>query len=76
MNQTRAVLVIAAAGVPAGGCGGAGWAMSSSTDGDRVSWLDFEPLDPDAGPAQQKVTEVFNSVPWTRTGEEPKKGEQ
>ncbi len=57
------------------GCTG-DWAMSYSTDGDRVSWSDIEPLDAAAGPAEQKVTEVFNSVPWTRTGEEPRKGEQ
>ena len=58
-----------------GGCTG-DWAMSYSTDGDRVTWSDFEPLDPEAGPEEQKVTEVFNGVPWTRTGDEPEKGEQ
>ena len=57
------------------GCTG-DWAMSYSTDGDRVTWSDFEPLDHDAGPEERKVTEVFNSVPWTRTGDEPEKGEQ
>ena len=57
------------------GCTG-DWAMSFATDGDRLSWSDIEPLDAEAGPAEQKVTEVFNSVPWTRTGEEPKEGEQ
>ena len=57
------------------GCTG-DWAMSYSTDGERITWSDFEPLDPDAGPAEQKVTEVFNGVPWTRTGDEPEKGEQ
>ena len=50
--------------------------MSYSTDGDRITWSDFAPLDPDAGPEERKVTEVFNSVPWTRTGDEPEKGEQ
>jgi hypothetical protein len=54
-----------------GGCTG-DWAMSYATDGDRLSWSDIEPLDADAGPAERKVTEVFNSVPWTRTGEQPK----
>lgn len=58
-----------------GGCTG-DWAMSYATDDDRLSWSDIEPLDADAGPAEQRVTEVFNSVPWTRTGEEPKEGEQ
>ena len=57
------------------GCTG-DWAMRYSADGDRVTWTDFEPLDPDAGPEEQKVTEVFNGVPWTRTGDEPEKGEQ
>jgi hypothetical protein len=57
------------------GCTG-DWAMRYSADGDSVTWTDFEPLDPHAGPEEQKVTEVFNGVPWTRTGEEPEKGEQ
>jgi hypothetical protein len=57
------------------GCTG-DWAMSYSSDGDRIRWSHIEPLDADAGPAEQKVTEVFNGVPWTRTGEEPKEGEQ
>ncbi len=57
------------------GCTG-DWAMSYSTDGDRITWSDFEPLARDAGPEERKVTEVFNSVPWTRTGDEPEKGEQ
>ena len=58
-----------------GGCTG-DWAMSYATDGDRISWSDIDPLDVDAGREERKVTEVFNSVPWTRTGEEPKEGEQ
>jgi hypothetical protein len=57
------------------GCTG-DWAMSYSTDGDRVTWSDVEPLGHDAGPEEQKVTEVFNGVPWTRTGDEPEKEEQ
>jgi len=58
-----------------GGCTG-DWAMSYAADGDRLSWSEIEPLDARAGPAEQRVTEVFNSVPWTRTGEKPKEGEQ
>lgn len=56
------------------GCTG-DWAMSYSVDGDVLTWSDFEPLDPNAGPEEQKVTEVFNGVPWTRTGDVPEKGE-
>ena len=56
-----------------GGCTG-DWAMSYSVDGDVVTWSDFEPLDPKAGPEEQKVTEVFNGVPWTRTGDVPEEG--
>ena len=53
-----------------GGCSG-DWAMSYSIDGDRVTWSDFQPLDPNAGPEDKRVTEVFNSVPWTRIGGVP-----
>lgn len=53
-----------------GGCVG-DWAMSYSIDGDVVTWSDFEPLDPGAGPEEQKVAEVFNGVPWMRTGDAP-----
>ena len=49
---------------------------SYSAQGDVLTWSDFEPLDPNAGPEDQKVTEVFNSVPWTRTGDVPEEGEQ
>jgi hypothetical protein len=58
-----------------GGCTG-DWAMSYSVDGDIMTWSDFEPLDPKAGPEAQKVTEVFNGVPWTRTGDVPEEGEK
>lgn len=58
-----------------GGCTG-DWAMSYALEGDRVTWSDFEPLDPDAGPEEQKVTQVFNGVPWTRTGDVPEEGER
>ena len=46
------------------GCFG-DWAMSYSADGDEVTWSDFEALPPYAGEEEQKVTEVFNGVPWT-----------
>jgi hypothetical protein len=57
------------------GCTG-DWAMTYSVEGDRVTWSDFEPLDPSAGPEEQKVTEVFNGVPWTRTGDVPEEGQE
>ncbi len=52
------------------GCTG-DWAMSYSVDGNVVRWSEFEPLDPNAGPEEEKVTEVFNRVPWTRVGDVP-----
>jgi hypothetical protein len=58
-----------------GGCTG-DWAMSYSVDGDRVTWSDVDALDPKAGSEEQKVTEVFNGVPWTRTGDVPEEGEK
>lgn len=57
------------------GCTG-DWAMSFAVDGDRVTWSDVEPLDPSAGPGEQQVIEVFNGVPWTRTGDVPEEGER
>ena len=57
-----------------GGCVG-DWAMTYSLDGDRVTWSEIEALDPGAGTDEQAVTEVFNGVPWTRTGDVPKEGE-
>ena len=57
------------------GCTG-DWAMSYSVDGDEITWSDFETLDPNAGPEEQKVTEVFNGIPWTRTGGVPEEGEE
>ena len=54
----------------AGGCVG-DWAMSYAIDGDNVTWSEIEALDPAAGPDEQKITEVFNGVPWTRTGDAP-----
>lgn len=53
-----------------GGCAG-DWAMTYSIDGDLVRWSDFEPLDPNAGSDEQKLTAVFNGVPWKRTGDVP-----
>jgi hypothetical protein len=52
------------------GCTG-DWAVTYSLDGDTVVWSDLEPLDPDAGAEEQRVTEVFNGVPWTRTRDVP-----
>lgn len=57
------------------GCTG-DWAMSYSVDGDVTTWSDFETLDPSAGPEEQKVTEIFNGVPWTRMGDVPEEGEE
>ena len=52
------------------GCTG-DWARSYSVDRNVVRWSGFEPLDPNAGPEEQKVAEVFNRVPWTRLGDVP-----
>ena len=57
-----------------GGCIG-DWAMTYSLEGDVVTWSDIEALDPGAGPKEQEITEVFNGVPWTRTGDVPEEGE-
>jgi hypothetical protein len=59
----------------AGGCTG-DWAMSYAVDGNVLTWSDFEPLDPDAGPDESRVIQVFNAVPWTRVGEVPDEGEK
>ena len=56
-----------------GGCTG-DWAVSYSLDDDSVVWSDVESLDQDAGPEEQRVAEVFNGVPWTRTGDVPEGG--
>lgn len=55
------------------GCTG-DWAMTYSGDGDRLTWSDFETLDPNATAEERKVTEVFNGVPWKRTGDVPEDG--
>jgi hypothetical protein len=52
------------------GCFG-DWAMTYTVDGDTVTWRDHEALPP-ASDEDQKVTEVFNSVPWTRVGDTAK----
>jgi hypothetical protein len=52
------------------GCFG-DWAMSYSVDGDTVTWSDQEALPPYDSDEDQKVNEVFNSVPWTRVGDVP-----
>jgi hypothetical protein len=49
------------------GCFG-DWEMTYSVDGATVTWSDHEALPP-ASDEDQKVTEVFNSVPWTRVGD-------
>jgi hypothetical protein len=50
------------------GCFG-DWEMSYSVDGDTVTWSDQQALPPYDSDEDQKVTEVFNSVPWTRVGD-------
>ena len=52
------------------GCFG-DWEMSYTVDGNQVTWSDIEALSPHASDEDQKVTEVFNSVPWTRVGDAP-----
>jgi hypothetical protein len=45
--------------------------MTYSIDGDTVAWSDPESLPPNDTEEDQKVNEVFNSVPWTRVGDAP-----
>jgi hypothetical protein len=52
------------------GCFG-DWAMSYSMEGSRVEWSEFEALPPYDDEEEQKVTEVFNGVPWMRVGDAP-----
>jgi hypothetical protein len=49
------------------GCFG-DWEMTYSVEGDLVTWSDQESLPPYTD-EDQKVTEVFNSVPWTRVAD-------
>jgi hypothetical protein len=50
------------------GCFG-DWEMTYAVEGDEVTWSDPEALPPYADDEEQKVTEVFNGVPWTRVGD-------
>lgn len=50
------------------GCYG-DWEMTYSIDGDTVNWSDPESLPPNDSEEDQKVNEVFNSVPWVYTGQ-------
>jgi hypothetical protein len=50
------------------GCFG-DWEMTYSVDGEVVTWSDQEALPPYDTDEDQKVNEVFNSVPWTRVGD-------
>lgn len=50
------------------GCFG-DWEMTYSVDDDVVAWSDQEALPPYDTDEDQKVNEVFNSVPWTRVGD-------
>ena len=43
--------------------------MKPEIDGDEIAWTDIEALPPYDADEDQKVTEVFNSVPWTRVGD-------
>ncbi len=45
--------------------------MSYTVDGDQVTWSDIEALPPHDSDEDQKISEVFNSVPWTRVGDAP-----
>ena len=49
------------------GCFG-DWEMTYSVEADTVTWSEHEALPP-ASDEDQKVTKVFNSVPWTRVGD-------
>ena len=50
------------------GCFG-DWEMTYVVDDDTVTWSDQEALPPNDSDDDQKITEVFNSVPWTRVGD-------
>ena len=43
--------------------------MTYSVEGETVTWSDQEALPPYDTDEDQKVNEVFNSVPWTRVGD-------
>ncbi len=48
--------------------------MTYSLVADSVVRSDDEPLDSGAGAEEQRVAEVFNGVPLTRTGDVPEDG--
>jgi hypothetical protein len=52
------------------GCFG-DWEMTYSIDGDTVTWSGMKSLPPNDSAEDQKVNEVFNGVPWVRTGDAP-----
>jgi hypothetical protein len=53
------------------GCWG-DWEMQYSVAGSEVTWTDQKALPPYDADEDQKVTEVFSSVPWTRIRNAPK----
>ena len=50
------------------GCFG-DWEMSYTVQGDQVTWSDIDALPPYDTDEDKKVSEVFNSMPWTRVGD-------
>jgi hypothetical protein len=50
------------------GCWG-DWEMKPEIEGNEITWTDIEALPPYDADEDQKVNEVFNSVPWTRVGD-------
>lgn len=50
------------------GCFG-DWEMTYAVEGDQVTWSDQKSLPPWNSEEDQRVNEVFNSVPWTRVGD-------
>ena len=50
------------------GCFG-DWEMRYAVEAGRVSWSDQKALPPYDSDEDQTVTEVFNGVPWRRTGD-------
>lgn len=57
------------------GCFG-DWEMTYSVEGDQVTWSDQEALPPYDSEEDQNINEVFNSIPWMRTGDVPEKGDE
>jgi hypothetical protein len=53
------------------GCWG-DWEMRYRVEGATVTWSDVEALPPYDTEEDQKVSEVFSGVPWTRIGNAPK----